>query len=538
MNNQHHHLRFILSFLRSRFLTFLCFFFIIFGYAGVMITQLYIQRDLSSVDYDNIQCLDEKYLVITSDNEVSPIKRSQFDQLVTTQNANYINHYQINSVDDLLAMDFYVLPGYQVLTQDGIAISKRLLDSYILRNLIYIEDNDSLPWTTPNYSYTDVVGKYLQHQGYYYKICIIYDYVLSNLNPLDLVVATDRDQFYDHYINSIMALPTSNYFYHNPSLQQNFIRSRINQPDHFLLTIGDLQIVNEDIYYHSRAFQSSIILGSDSIIIDLDSNEDSSFIVTEEEGIYIDLDLYNRIYDYHYLPGDFISDKVCDPICSRTIHQYPNHIGETLSLSILDNQDHNYHYQDNYILKGVIMDITTRSILVSTTNQSLIQEEVGYYQPMVNVSSIDHLKAFLNIVHRYSWTTQYTMTQYIDSMYAVSMSMMQPVFVTSLILTVIFALLLAIQTLYISRKKPKQQLHSMLIKGIKRSIILTGLALLVAWLWTYVISVGTLYGQVVILSSLYLIHINGWLVVYLLIGLLVVHLGLVLLHYENSRQNP
>lgn len=181
------------------------------------------------------------------------------------------------------------------------------------------------------------------------------------------------------------------------------------------------------------------------------------------------------------------------------------------------------------------MDITTRSILVSTTNQSLIQEEVGYYLPMVNVSSIDYLKAFLNIVHRYSWTTQYTMTQYIDSMYAVSMSMMQLVFIISLVLTIIFALLLAIQTYYISRVKTKRQLHSMLIKGIKRSIILTGLALLVAWLWTYVISVGTLYGQVVILSSFYLIHINGWLVVYLLIGLFVLQTGPVLLNIRQTK---
>ncbi len=512
-------------------------FFLVFllSYAMFAFQKSLTSNHLSYIHAYNLPLLNEKYFVLKQGDDFnSRIRRNVADEIISSQNIDTINYYQITGVDDLTNMDFDILPGNLDLTYDGIALSKQMLKDSIELNQVFLSKDNSQPWlgfSSLHENYDDAYGKYLQHGDHYYKICIIYDFEMGDLKEILYTLEYNRDYFYSYYIRRIFALSNSEYFFNNSYTALNKIASRATQKDSYTVTFDDTTLVNDNLLYQSRASEAAIILGGDSMIADLDSDSNLSFSVQGENDIYISLSLYNRIFDSQYIPGNFVSDKICNPTCSRNILQYPQHINEEITLSIQDNQDSYYNYQDTYILKGVILQIQTLEVLVSPLRKQQIEAKSGYSLLMVDISSISDLPSLMRLVSQLDIDVKYTVTVW-DLASPDSFS--SPIRDVSLGIAIFLGLLLALRSYLSSRKKPKKIWKQQFIKSIHHSFFISLACLVFIRLFVTLYSNSILYTQIGLIQSVILGWFSPWDIVFFLIGLLILQVGPVLINYKKA----
>ena len=311
--------------------------------------------DYNRIDADikNLKTIDEiETFTLEYNNRTNNLSYSQVEQIKEKfPEMKYIQDGVINSSQDIidLGMEFY--DNYNEIKDDGIYIFEYKIQEAINNGKLFYDENGvNVIKKTDEINYENLSNTYLLLENSNYKKYLRIDGIIKNLYDSNSSFSySGNKNYYDlfQYKSSILYLKNS--LYDNNFSHENKELSFINfQKDSAKVLINDKEYDKPELIF-CETIDDKILTDSQLI----NTNSYSHFYVENENDIYISLPLYNLIFNENFSLNYFLDVNENE---NNIIKNYPNHIGEKISLEIIDPfySSFNTNYSD-LTLKGVIL---------------------------------------------------------------------------------------------------------------------------------------------------------------------------------------
>ena len=361
------------------------------------------------------------------------ISHAQVDQIKkNNNNLHYIEDGVIKDSESLLKFGFELYDNYNEISCEGIYIFEYKIKEAIQNGRLFYDNVGSkIVEKTEVTGYFNLVNTYLCFEKYGIKTFVKIDGIVKDLvDPKKHSVFENKEEQAKHYYYQAFQ-ERINVFYLDDSLYEREIfkdedlhlhSSFIDGPIKIFINNNELEnsdIIFSDVMYGNFASQiGDIILTNNELITDFKSNSvDDLFKVEQENEVYISLSLYNLIFD-EYSSFDYYIDKV--GFRKYQIKNYPTHIGESISLDILDYyfSDYNLNF-DNLTIKGIILDEYgsnySGGILISSNKYCDIYELASTPNIYINKNSIGNIESFVKYCAELTVCPNYICSEAIDT---------------------------------------------------------------------------------------------------------------------------
>lgn len=383
-----------------------------------------------------------------------------------------------------------------------------------------------------NIQYNNLVNTYLLFEKYGIKNYIRVDGIVKNIVDLKKhsFFESNEEKAKHYYYNVFQE--RINVFYLKESIYAKLFSindyvsaytSFTDGPFEILLNnvrIENYEILFSETLYGNFKFQiGDLILTEDNLITDFNedaNNELFSFVNNNE--IYISLALYNLIFN-EYSNFDYYIEKV--GFKKYRIKNIPKHIGESISLNIIDYYFDSYNLNyDELIIKGIIFDEYSfgygGGIIISNSKYEEINRFVSKPNIYMLKSSIENIESFVKECMKLTIRTNYICSNEIDT-FEENVKMLKLIFlILSIILLVIsFVVLYSMVNRMI--RKSKKEFGILKAIGISNQDIIISFKMLI-----YVIMI-ILMIFIVPLSSILIYLINNIIVQEIYLGLTIIY---------------
>lgn len=391
--------------------------------------------DYNRIDADikNLKTIDEiETFTLEYNNRTNNLSYSQVEQIKEKfPEMKYIQDGVINSSQDIidLGMEFY--DNYNEIKDDGIYIFEYKVQEAIDKGKLFYDENGvNVIKKTDEINYENLSNTYLLLENSNYKKYLRIDGIIKNfIEPKQDNNFNNVDEEAKYHINIQLQENLNIFYLKNSSYYNCFAKELGRETTLSDFNFGPKKVSINNIKFNKFSFYFSNILFSDSgissncgsIILTndkvIDTNE-KSFHVENENEVYISLLVYNKIFKE---VRDFKSFLDVNEDGSYIIKNYPNHLGEKISLDIVDFyfEDYKLNYKD-LIFKGLILDLhptdhlQAGSVLLSDNKFNEIYEFTCKPNIYIKKSSINNISLFVKECSKLSVVPSHYLTDTIE----------------------------------------------------------------------------------------------------------------------------
>lgn len=402
------------------------------------------------------------------------VSYAQVEQIKNNNpNMKYIQNGVITSSQDLLDFGLELHANYNEISYEGIYIFEYKIKEAVQNGRLYYDNTGSKIVENQNeLQYSDLNNTYLLVDNYGIQGFIKIDGIVKNLvDPKKHFLFDSKEEEAMHFYYYSLQERISTFYlkegiyankYYNPEYL-DFYSSFIDGPFEMKINNEELENVNvtlsEVMYGTFLSVSGDIIITDNQLITDFNAEKEEDLFKTNNENeIYISLSLYNLIFNEF---SDFDYYIEVTGFQKYQIKNIPSHIGEKISLDIIDHyfNDYSLNY-DELTIKGVIFDEygsqIYESILISNTKFNEILKLVSKPNIYINKSSIKNINSFVKECAKFTVRPNYMCSEKIDA-FEENVKSLKLVFsiLSAMLLTISFLIMYSFSNRLI-RKKTKE----------------------------------------------------------------------------------
>lgn len=402
------------------------------------------------------------------------VSYAQVEQIKNNNpNMKYIQDGIITGSQDLLDFGLELYANYNEISYEGIYIFEYKIKEAVQNGRLYYDNaGREIVENQNELQYSNLNNTYLLVDHYGIKEFIKIDGIVKNLvdpKKHSLFESKEAEAMHLYYYSFQERISTfylkegiyANKYYNPDYLQVH--SSFIDGPFEMKINNEEIENVNvlfaEVMYGNFQSQSGDIIITDNQLITDFNAEkQDDLFNVNNENEIYISLSLYNLIFN-EYSDFNYYIEKT--GFRKYQIKNIPSHIGEKISLDIIDYyfNDYSLNY-DELIIKGVILDEygsnVDGAILISNTKFNEISELISKPNIYINKSSINDINSFVKECAKFTVRPNYMCSEGIDT-FEENIKMLKLVFsiLSAMLLTISFLVMYSFANRLI-RKKTKE----------------------------------------------------------------------------------
>ncbi|MDD3999328.1 MAG: ATP-binding cassette domain-containing protein [Bacilli bacterium] len=252
----------------------------------------------------------------------------------------------VESKEELLELGIELYPGDIELTEDSYYIADNYLNWLFSKRQKAKIDGKIVELNFEEYEYSDLIGNYLEGEGYYsiFKIAGIYKSPFTK----PATVSGNEDESIDYYLNN---------FYGSQIFKREVPRGSKNDDVDITIEHDGKEHKMDSSFSLSAFSPSSIVIGKDGYFIDYDYDYKDKL---QKHEVYLGLKAYNKIFGTNYSPQYFI--KVEDGYYYGSLDfkliALPPRLDERISISIYNRFHNKTETLENVYIKGIVFSLS------------------------------------------------------------------------------------------------------------------------------------------------------------------------------------